>query len=109
MDGCFQARRSTSVHSECYARDESAEIVWDAVNVLANIDPSSIKMRKHLLKRYHLMQGVVATVIDKNVQSRYFLSHLGPKSSIGLVSDQNFDALGFINLTRFFDVYAINL
>lgn len=86
--------------------DVKMEMIFAAVDVLAEIDSPRAKMGEHLLKRCDLLMDKVAAVIDNHIKRWNFGTHALPKSSICLIPDQNGDSLSFIDAAGRFDVHT---
>ena len=63
-------------------------------------------MWKHLFKTSNLLLRVMAAVVDQYIEKRYGLSHRSPKCSVALVTNKNFYAICFVNLTSGFNIDA---
>src|SRR5205809_1748037 len=60
-----------------------------SVSVLAQIDPVRLDVRIQLLERGDLLRHGMSAVVDQDVDVRDALAHLGKKTAVGLVADEN--------------------
>ena len=77
------------------------------MDIFANIDTARTQVRQQFLKCRDLLLGLVATVINNNIERRNISLKVSPELSILLIANVDRHRLAFICLTCAFDVYAI--
>jgi hypothetical protein len=89
--------------------DECVERVKAAMDVFAEIHTARADVRKHRLKRFDLLMGLMPAVIDQNVDRRDGLAEALPERGASLVPDEDMDVIMFVGPARRFDIDAVDV
>src|SRR4051812_21784933 len=107
-------RRDVLVQAGCVELAElPAEPVYvgvervDAADVLADVHPAEPDVREQSFERGDLLVGLVPSVVNDDVDGRDLRHEVLPERRVGLVSNENLDAVRGVGGAGRLDVYSV--
>ena len=68
--------------------------IQGTMHILARVNTTRPHMWKHFLQRHHLLFGLMAAVVDYDINPRYLLAKAFPESAICLITDEDARVVG---------------